>query len=124
MRAMMLGAAGVLLLTSASLGGVLANEEEIRQALVGNTVSGTDDGKAYAEYYRPDGYVYGEDPEGPYVGEWRIAGREFCTRYFDEDHSIGAWECKAIDISGSRFAWIEDGDRYEASLVPGNPNKL
>ncbi len=123
MRVTILSVAG-LLLTNASFAGVLATDEEIRQAIIGNTVSGTEDGKPYTEYYGPDGYVHGEDAEGPYVGEWRVAGREFCTRCFDEDHSVSAWECKGIDIAGPHFAWIEDGDRYTARLVRGNPNKL
>jgi len=120
----MLGLTGLLALTSLSFGAVLTTEDEIRQAIVGNTVSGIEDGKSYTEYYQPDGSVHGEDPEGPYVGEWRIAGRHFCTRHFDEDHSMSAWECMGVDINGSHFAWIEDGERYEAQLVPGNPNKL
>ena len=64
MRVTILSVAG-LLLTNASFAGVLATDEEIRQAIVGNTVSGTEDGKSYTEYYRPDGYVHGEDAEDP-----------------------------------------------------------
>ena len=44
-------------------------------SIIGNTVSGIEDGKSYTEYYQPDGYVHGLELEGPYVGEWRIAGR-------------------------------------------------
>ena len=124
MRAAMLGLAGLLSLTTLSFGAVLTTEAEIRQAIIGNTVSGIEDGKSYTEYYQPDGYVHGLEPEGPYVGEWRIAGRNFCVRYFDENASTGAWECMGVDIKGSLFAWIKDGERYEADLVPGNPNKL
>lgn len=124
MWGIMSGLAGFLFLTNLGFGAVLTTEDEIRHAIIGNTVSGTEDGKPYAEYYRPDGNVHGEEPEGPYVGEWRITGREFCTRYFEEDHSVSAWECKGVDVSGSHFAWVEDGDRYEARLVLGNPNKM
>jgi hypothetical protein len=126
MRAAVLGLAGLLLLTSLSPAAVLTTEDEIRQAVVGNTISGMEDGKSYTEYYQPDGHIHGLDPEGPYVGEWRIAGRNICVRYFDEDGkgSIGAWDCMGVDVKGSIFAWITDGERYEAHLVPGNPNKL
>jgi hypothetical protein len=134
MRAAMLGLAGLLSLTSPSFGAVLTTETEMRRAIIGNTISGTEEGKPYTEYYQPDGYIHGQEAEGSYVGEWRIAGRSFCVRYFDKGEgadreeqgsgSIGAWECMGVDIQGSLFAWIKDGERYKAQLVPGNPNKL
>jgi hypothetical protein len=134
MRTTMLSLTGLLSLTSLSFGAVLTTEAEIRQAMIGNTVSGIEDGKSYTDYYQPDGYIHGVEPEGSYVGEWRIAGRSFCVRYFDKQEgadgeevgsgSIGAWECMGVEIQGSFFAWIKDGERYKAQLVPGNPNKL
>ncbi len=119
----------MLSLTSLSFGAVLTTEAEIRQAIIGNTVSGIEDGKSYTEYYQLDGHIHGLEPEGPYVGEWRIAGPSFCVRYFDKEDdegsgSTGAWECMGVEIQGSLFAWIKDGERYKAQLVPGNPNKL
>ena len=124
MRRAMSGVAGLLILASGSFGAVLTTEDQIRKAVIGNTVAGVEDGKAYTEYFQPDGYLHGEDPEGPYVGEWRIAGRDICTRDFSEEHSMSDWECVSVDIDGSRFAWVKDGERYEAQLRHGNPNKL
>jgi hypothetical protein len=130
MCAAMLGLAGLLSLTGASFGAVLTTEPEVRQAIVGNTISGIEDGKPYTEYYQPDGYIHGQGPDGPYVGEWRTTGRNFCVRYFeikeneDGSGSIGAWECMGVEVEGSSFAWIKDGERYKAQLVSGNPNKL
>ena len=130
MRAAILGFACLLSMTSLSSGAVLTTEAQIRQAVVGNTISGIEDGKSYTEYYQPDGYIHGLVPEGPYVGEWRIAGRTLCVRYFeikeDEDGSgsIGAWECMGVEIRGTHFAWIKDGERYKAQIAAGNPNKL
>jgi hypothetical protein len=134
MRAAILGLAGMLLVPSLTFSAVLTTNVEIRHAIVGNTISGTEEGKPYTEYYQPDGYIHGQEPEGSYVGEWRIAGRNFCVRYFDKGEgadreeegsgSIGAWECMGVDIQGSLFAWIKDGERYKAQLIPGNPNKL
>jgi hypothetical protein len=134
MSAAMFGLAALLSLTTFSFGAVLTREAEIRQAMAGNTVSGIEDGRSYTDYYQPDGYIHGQEPEGSYVGEWRIAGRSFCVRYFDRGEgpdrdedasgSIGAWECMGVDIQGSLFAWIKDGERFKAQLVPGNPNKL
>jgi len=127
MRAIVLTSAALLALTNFSFGAVLSTEAEIRQAIVGNTISGVQDGKSYTEYYQPDGYIHGLETEGPYVGEWRIASQNVCVRYFDDDNkngAIGAWECMGVDVTSSLFAWIKDGQRYEAKLVPGNPNKL
>jgi hypothetical protein len=134
MRAATLGLAGLLSLTSPGFGAVLTTENAIRQAIAGNTISGIEDGKSYSEYYQPDGYIHGAELEGIYVGEWRIAGRNFCVRYFikgeglDREEvgsgSIGAWECMGVDVGGSHFAWVKDGERYDAHLVPGNPKKL
>jgi hypothetical protein len=69
MRVAMLGLAGFMLLSSASFAAVLTNEDQIRQAIIRNTVSGIEDRKPYAEYFLPDGHLRGVDPEGPYTGE-------------------------------------------------------
>jgi hypothetical protein len=29
-----------------------------------------------------------------------------------------------VEITGSRFAWVVDGERYEARHVTGNPDNL
>ena len=134
MPAAMLGLAALLSLTSLGFGAALTTEAQIRQAIVGNTISGVEDGKSYAEYFQPDGYIHGAELEGLYVGQWRTTGRNLCVRYFIKGEGpdreevgsgdIGAWECMGIDIQGSLFAWIKDGERYKAQLVPGNPNKM
>ena len=132
MRAAIVGLAGFVSLLSVCFGAVLTTEEQIRQAIVGSTVSGIEDGKPYAEYFLPDGHIRGVDPEGPYSGEWRISGRELCERYFaqrteealPDEGSPSNWECMGVEITGSRFAWVVDGERYEARRVTGNPNNL
>ena len=78
MRAAMLGLAALISLPCTSFGAVLTTEDEIRRAIIGNTVSGTEDGKPYSEYFLADGHLRGVGPEGPYSGEWRISGRELC----------------------------------------------
>jgi hypothetical protein len=123
MRVAMLGLAGFMSLSSVSFAAVLTTEDQIRQAIIGNTVSGTEDGKPYTEYFLSDGHIRGVDPDGPYTGEWRVSGRTLCERYFDAG-SFTAWECMGVEIVGSRFAWVVDGERYAARRVPGNPNNL
>ena len=59
-------------------------------------------------------------------------GRKLCERYFvqrteeasPDEGSPGEWECLGLEIVGSRFAWIVDGERYEARRVTGNPDNL
>jgi len=41
-----------------------------------------------------------------------------------DEGSPGEWECLGLEIFGSRFAWIVDGERYEARRVTGNPDNL
>ena len=72
------------------------------------------------------------EPEGPYTGEWRISGGTLCERYFEQgtdepvpgEGSPSDWECMSVEITGSRFAWVVDGERYEARRVTGNPDNL
>ena len=82
MHEAILGLAGLMSLSSASFAAVLTTEDQIHQAIVGNTISGTEDRKPYTEYFLPDGNLRGVDPEGPYACEWRITGRELCERSF------------------------------------------
>lgn len=132
MRGAILGLAGLMSLSSVSFAAVLTTEDQIRQAIVGNTISGTEDGKPYAEYFLADGNLRGVGPDGPYAGEWRINGRELCERSFaqraddaaPDEGSPSDWECMGVEITGSGFAWIVDGERYQARRVPGNPNNF
>ena len=125
-------ALGLVLVSTPSFAAVLTTEDQIRQAIIGNTISGIEDGKPYAEYFLPDGHLRGVDPEGPYTGEWHISGRTLCERYFTQrteeadpdEGSPSGWECMSVEITGSRFAWVVDGERYEARRFTGNPNNL
>ena len=88
MRVLILCLTGLLSLSSVSFGAVLTTEAQIRQAIIGNTVSGTEDGKPYTEYFLPDGHLRGMAPDGPYAGEWRISGRKFCERSFEDGDRV------------------------------------
>ena len=79
MRPAILGLAALLSLTSLGFGAALTTEAQIRQTIIGNTISGVEDGKSYSEYYQPDGYIHGLEPEGLYVGEWRTSGGNLCV---------------------------------------------
>ena len=92
---LILAAAGVLFLCSASLTQEAPKAEpapsqvvkhrkvvhrfgvggdQIRQALAGNTILGIENGKEYSEYFLPGGFIRGRDSDGPYTGQWVIRG--------------------------------------------------
>ena len=39
----------------------LTNDDQIREALIGNTLSGVEEGKSYVEFLQPDGRIDGEE---------------------------------------------------------------
>ena len=134
MRAAILGLAGLLSVTSLSFGAVLTTDADIRHAIIGNTISGVEDGKSYAEFYQPDGYIHGARGGRALCGRVAHSRPELLCAILHKGEGpdreevgsgdIGAWECMGVDIKGSSFAWVKDGERYKAQIVRGNPNKL
>ena len=68
----------------ATASGGQINANDIKARVIGNTVTGVDDGKPYQEYYNPNGTVSGMDTED-YTGSWRIEGNKLCTGYESDD---------------------------------------
>jgi hypothetical protein len=99
----------------------LSNDEQIREALIGNTLSGVEEGKSYVEFLQPDGRIDGEEREGRYTGHWQIAKGQICFSYDDDDKATN-WDCVKVGIEGSRIVWIDKGERTYANLIAGNPN--
>ncbi len=104
--------------------------EEIRAKFVGNTITGTDSGEAFAEYLAPNGVISGETPSGRYRGFWRIDGDRMCFRY-QKDEGVAAaalkWDCNPVTINGPYIYWtdeVDDGDPVDATLLTGNPKNL
>ena len=79
MRGAILGLAGLMSLSSVSFAAVLTTEDQIRQAIVGNTVSGIEDGKPYAEFFLADGNIRGVGPEGPMRASGASTGGSFAS---------------------------------------------
>ena len=128
MRGAMLGLAGLMSLSGASFAAVLATEDQICQAIAGNTISGTEDGKPYTEYFLPDGSLRGVGPEGPYSGEWRINGRELCERSFaqrDDEAASQRGLAQRLGMHGRRDhrLWFRLGRRRRALRSPPPPRK-
>ena len=99
---------------------------EIQARLIGNTITGVEDGETYAEYLAPDGTISGEGDSGAYAGFWRVAGDQLCFRY-DDDDAGGAWDCASVTLIGASVYWSRGapaGAPPEATLLAGNPKKL
>jgi hypothetical protein len=98
----------------------LSNDDQIREALIGSTISGVEDGKSYVEFLQPDGRIDGDGREGRYSGHWQIAKGQICFSY-DEDGKANSWDCVKVGIEGARIVWIDKGERSYAKLIAGNP---
>ena len=98
----------------------LSNDDQIREALIGNTISGLEDGNSYVEFLQPDGRIDGEGREGRYTGHWEIAKGQICFRY-DEDDKASSWDCVKVGIEGARIVWIDKGEKSYANFIAGNP---
>ncbi|MBX6322096.1 MAG: hypothetical protein IRY94_09740 [Rhodospirillaceae bacterium] len=120
------GAAGVAVMVlaawcQAAAAGQVLSGDQIRQRLIGNTVSGMLDASEggpspYAEYYDPDGTIRGDG----YTGRWTIEGDTICLSF--EDSPRACWQ---VSAEGDDIEWILDG-RVEGNgkVTPGNPNRF
>jgi hypothetical protein len=102
----------------------LTNDEQIRKALVGNTISGDEDGVIYTEFLSPDGRILGEDRQGRYSGHWMIAGGQMCMRYVERADKESTWDCSKVEVDGAQVTWIADGEKSVSKLTPGNPSRF
>ena len=92
MRAFVSILAGALLMMPAMAQSKdLSSDDQIREALVGNTVSGVEEGKSYVEFLQPDGRIDGEGRDGRYTGHWQIAKGQICFSY-DDDEKASNWD--------------------------------
>jgi hypothetical protein len=94
----------------------LATSDEIKAAIIGNTVEGgMSDGAAYAEYYSEDGAIKADG----YTGTWSLDGNDMC---FDYGEGPACW---SVSIDGDKVAWM-NGDTEEGTgtIKAGNPNEF
>jgi hypothetical protein len=120
-RTIVLVATLAVLLPTLGRSEVLTGDEQIRRALVGNTISGEEDGGQYTEYLHPDGRIVGMDRQGRYSGHWMIANGQICFRYLDGDKETD-WDCSSVDLDGTQVKWRVDNST--AKLTPGNPSNF
>jgi hypothetical protein len=99
--------------------------EAIRSDIVGNTISGIEDGERYVEFLRPDGTISGHSPSGSYTGKWRISGKQICFLYNGEKgEAKGGWDCSEARLVGDKVFWSGAAASEASTLAHGDPNGL
>ena len=100
------------------------NNDKIRQVFAGNTISGREGGKAYVEFFHPNGQISGEASDGKYSGNWQVSRGRVCLSYEKGNGGRTAWDCSNISVNGSRIVWIAEGKKFFSALARGNPRGL
>jgi len=89
--------------------------------LVGNSISGTEDGKPLIEYYAPDGAAKSMLGNEISTGTWMFVGEVICFKYVDDDKP----ECYKLEVTGDTATMYDEkgtGTRYQ--ILKGNPKGL
>jgi hypothetical protein len=102
MRIAMLAAAILALSTTAFAQSLSGNQ--IRQTLVGGTISGVENGETYSERLNPNGTISGRSKSGAYSGRWRISGDEICLL----EEGARQWDCNEVRVQGDKIIWDDN----------------
>jgi hypothetical protein len=89
--------------------------------LIGNSITGTEDGKPLTEYYAPDGTAKSMLDNEISTGTWMLVGEVICFKYADDPKP----ECYKLEVSGDTATMYDEkgsGTRYQ--IVKGNPKGL
>ena len=90
-------------------------------ALVGNSISGMEDGELLVEYYAPDGTAKSMLGNEIVTGKWALVGEAVCFQYTDDKEL----ECYKVEVTGDSATFIDQkgtGTRYD--ILKGNPKGL
>jgi pyruvate/2-oxoglutarate dehydrogenase complex dihydrolipoamide acyltransferase (E2) component len=88
-------------------------------ALVGNSISGMDDGKPLVEHYAADGTAKSMHGNEISKGQWALVGETVCFKY------DGDTDCYRIEVVDSTVTFTDAkgaGLRYD--ILKGNPKNL
>jgi pyruvate/2-oxoglutarate dehydrogenase complex dihydrolipoamide acyltransferase (E2) component len=88
-------------------------------ALVGNSISGMEDGKPLVEHYLADGTAKSMTGNEISTGQWALVGDTVCFKYDNET------ECYKIEVMDKTATFTDSkgtGTRYE--ILKGNPKNL
>jgi hypothetical protein len=89
--------------------------------LVGNSISGTEDGQTLTEYYAPDGTAKSMLGSEISTGNWMLVGEVICFKYPDDDKP----ECYKLEVSGDTATmYDQDGAGTRYQILKGNPKGL
>jgi hypothetical protein len=89
--------------------------------LVGNSITGEEDGQTLVEYYAPDGTVKSMHGNDISTGQWALVGEAVCFRYAGDSET----ECYKLEVMGNTATFTDrdgTGTRYE--ILKGNPKAL
>jgi hypothetical protein len=89
--------------------------------LVGNSITGTEDGKTLTEYYAPDGMAKSMLDNEISTGTWALVGEAICFKYAGEPKA----ECYKLEVIGDTATMYDEkgsGTRYQ--ILKGNPKGL
>lgn len=123
----MLVIAGIILLSLSSVasgesfklpeGIAVLSDEEVRMALVGNQLSGVNNGMEWSETFLPYGTIVGKWGAKDYIGSWSLSESVLCLDY----EGSRSDSCNALSLDGEGVIfWKKDGSRRaEAKLSKG-----
>jgi hypothetical protein len=89
--------------------------------VVGNSITGKEDGKTLTEYYSADGTAKSLTGNEISTGKWVLVGETVCFKYTDEKEM----ECYKLEVAGNTLTYTDakgSGSRYE--ILKGNPKNL
>ena len=89
--------------------------------VVGNSITGKEDGETLVEYYAPDGTAKSMLGNEISTGKWALVGETICFQYPDEKEM----ECYKLEVMGNTVTFTDQkgtGTRYE--ILKGNPKGL
>lgn len=97
--------------------------KEIKAALVGNSLDGTDKDGDYVIYYPSDTEMRIVYQGRTDVGVWRTKKGKYCRRW--SHFGKGKERCVRFYRNGDQINWVRKGKVTDRSvLVPGNPASL
>ncbi len=89
--------------------------------LIGNSITGKENGKTLTEYYAPDGTTKSMTGNEISTGTWMLVGEVICFKYADEPKP----ECYKLEVAGDTATMYDEkgsGTRYQ--ILKGNPKGL
>ena len=88
--------------------------------LIGNSISGRDDGKVLVEYYAADGIARSMTDNEISTGKWTVSGEAICFKYGGVANT-----CFTLEVFGDTVTFYnEKGDGGRYMILKGNPNGL